>query len=548
MRTSFNGAILAILIPFTLGAKAAEISSVVKIRSTRCDNPARVSEGSGLLFQTEGSPDAALYVLTSEHVISEPDRYDTSISHSCNEMVVQGKTHSLQHLSSDWAYGLSLFRVKPPFAAGLASGAFRLNPKERASLPEYLAKVRMRGFLVGSHSPSEHQAFVANPKSQMGFIPAAKSLIQMSQAEVTFGFSGAPLFNHDGTRFLGLLSSQTLIQRRSEQSVPVTMAAPAPSSTGTGIQTIIQYSQPFAISAETVFEFLNRTLSKGPTPTPVMQRLSGEPLRVSWENHVYRFQLEPRSREPKAGEAAPIEIGGDLTGIGGDLTGIGGDLTGIGGDLTGIGGDLTGIGGDLTGIGGDLTGIGGDLTGIGGDPTAQSRGTILVNPLANAITPPETGIWHRQLLTGFQKTGKDVLGFQSFFRPADHATGSERRLLYLVYSLEQVLTRAYQNPMVPLIETDSSDLAQQRKLARELLGDIQRFRRSFPSMNGEIHNLLDRLQTEATLLTRFDGVVTHTDLASIRDQKGTWDQAVSVDFSLSTAVRSKLMVLCQLLH
>ncbi len=498
MRKSFNGAILAILIPFTIGAKAAEISSVVKIRSARCDNPARVSEGSGLLFQTEGRSDAALYVLTSEHVISEPDRYDTATNHSCNEMVFQGKTHALHHLSSDWAYGLSLFKVNPPFAAGLAPGAFHLNLKERANLPEYLAKVRMRGFLVGSDSPSEHQAFVANPQSQMGFIPAARSLIQMSQAEVTFGFSGAPLFSHDGTRFLGLISSQTLIQRRSEQSVPVTMSRPEKSSSGTGIQTLIQYSQPFAISAKTVFEFLDRNLAKGSSPAPVMQRLSGEPLRVSWENHAYRFQLEPRSREPKNGEPAPIEIGGDLTGI-------------------------------------------------GGDPTALARGTILVTPIANGIQSTKPGIWIQHLLNGFHKTGKDTLGFQSFFRPAGNAAEKERRLLYVVYSLEQVLTRAYQNPMVPLIETKSQDFEQERKLARDLLSDIHRFRTSFPGMNAEIQNLLDRLQAEANLLTRFDGVVSSADLALIRDQKGTWDQAVAVDFSLSTAVRSKLMVLCQML-
>src|SRR5262249_2386374 len=143
MKTDMKHFVFSLAFLSSIFAYGAESLPIVKVFSQVCGNRQNENRGSGLLLKYNGS----YYVVTSEHVIAEPESKS-----GCNEILtLSGKREKATLVVADWSKGLALLRVR---VTGSDQNAFEWNPADRPLGVRVGDPVKLVGFRYDSFSPN----------------------------------------------------------------------------------------------------------------------------------------------------------------------------------------------------------------------------------------------------------------------------------------------------------------------------------------------------------------------------------------------------------
>ncbi len=543
-------------------------SSVVKVISKSCENPAQFSAGTGILLKvkrikvpaasassTTGRSDFDYYVLTSEHIIIDPSRYDRDGRTTCNVFLIKGRTYRTEHITSEWAKGLTLLKVKDPNADDQnLKGAYSWDADAKVTKVEATEKLRITAYLAASDSQSEHEAEVVNPESDQHLFPSFSSMIEMGRAEVAYGHSGAPVFNQNG-QWVGLVSHQALMMKTGSQSVVTTIQSTdqslgGPNSTHeSSVKTIIQYSQPFAIDMDYIHAFLLNVIQNG-VVSPLAQRMSFSNSATRVRVDQYEFQFLPNATSKKQNQNFQKNI--NTTGK------IGGEPVGIGGEPVGIGGEPVGIGGEPVGIGGGSTS---DATSWDEDQHLQgSLGVIQVKRVSSNQTVSESGnkITFQPYIESHWKASFEnkLVGVDSIQvnRMIQKTEGAIRP--YRIISLEQFISRIQRADLYPIYQTDSQSytmIQQEAQLALTQLHALIEYHQSrakefppgFSQLLNRTRNVFEVLLRDPDLISLEEIEILDREKTGFRD---LWNEELKINYPISIAIRKHLLTMCSILR
>ena len=182
--------VFSILLAF--GSIAA--AEVVKVTGVDCLAKNQLSRGSGIIFMLNSEQ----YVLSSDHVTSgQGDRCFSAQNEDAQKA-------NLQLLSSDWETGLSLLKVKTPFA-GIRT---TLNDFESDSNE---SDVVSAGFPAASMKLLSHAAKIVMSRSDRTPFVSTENMIEIIGAQIEFGMSGGALLSATGNKIIGMISHQRLL-------------------------------------------------------------------------------------------------------------------------------------------------------------------------------------------------------------------------------------------------------------------------------------------------------------------------------------------------
>jgi hypothetical protein len=283
--------ILFALFTFLIAAFSAQ-ASLVKVRSSSCSHAGEERRGSGVLLEYGG----ASYVLTSEHVILNPDR-----AHSCNIVTVSGRPHGADLIIADWANGLALLKTE-----GFIPGGIEWNP--RSPVSEGLTvgtPVLIQGFPYDFDKPSSDESGrISSLNSYPNLFLSGQGLIQVIHAFADSGMSGSPVYS--GNKWIGILSHRVATYSKSRKATTHEMYRTPTNPESTSL---------LVIPAPTVQTFLTRVL-RHHRDLPEAQRThiegSTEDLEVRIGNILFHFVPSLALNHSLA-----LLPGGDPVGVGG---------------------------------------------------------------------------------------------------------------------------------------------------------------------------------------------------------------------------------------
>ncbi len=242
---------------------------VVQIHSMNCGNKTEEFLGSGLLFTYDGH----YYVVTSEHVIMQP-----YLEAGCNRIqFANGKSVPAEQLVSDWSKDLAILSVP-----SLGSQKHPIDPElkipawDMTGVSQGLAigqTLRIAGFPASSAIPVFTKGTIEALDSLDHYFPAITSLIRIGHSDGEYGMSGSPVYNEEGSDWVGILSSQVHILLPGDRPATIEVDASFRQT-----ENIV-----FAISKEQVNEFIQDVLVK--------KILSPKMLRLSRSGDAERVQV-----------------------------------------------------------------------------------------------------------------------------------------------------------------------------------------------------------------------------------------------------------------
>lgn len=214
----------------------ASFGNDVKIKVTRCSNGASITAGSGIGFVHDQSG----YVLTSEHVVTVKSDVCYSAINAGSKMELRAEV-----ISSDWANGLALLRLRTAAPAGFVSleQTFDLDGVTDN-------EVMTSGFAQSSDQISKDRArVVINGSLRGGFVGNVK-LLEMIGPIAEYGMSGGAVRNSRNEKVIGLISHQRLFLTPGKPSLVASE----------GEVSQMQSNHFFVISSHSILEWTQNTL------------------------------------------------------------------------------------------------------------------------------------------------------------------------------------------------------------------------------------------------------------------------------------------------